>query len=301
MAGGEPMLDDAVRWVGARLRADGENLAPAYLCDGGSVPEIEDLDLPGYPGGNDVIGNRIADQFQLDPFGEALLLFALSASRGRLDSDGLEAARVAARTIEQRWTEPDAGIWELEPRTWAHSRLTCVAGLRAMAQALDPSEWPTAYLALADAISSQVASDCLHTSGRWQRADDDTRVDASLLLAQIRGAVPSGDPRSKATRLAVEDELTEDGFVYRYRHEGATLSRAEGAFLICNFWLALACFDEGDEVEGVRWFERARSSAGSPGLLSEEFDVVQHQLRGNLPQAFVHALLIECAAAQGKV
>ncbi len=32
-----------------------------------------------------------------------------------------------------------------------------------------------------------------------------------------------------------------------------------------------------------------------PGLFTEEFDVVQRQLRGNLPQAFVHALLIETA------
>ena len=30
-------------------------------------------------------------------------------------------------------------------------------------------------------------------------------------------------------------------------------------------------------------------------LLSEEFDVAERQMRGNLPQAFVHALLLECA------
>jgi alpha,alpha-trehalase len=34
-----------------------------------------------------------------------------------------------------------------------------------------------------------------------------------------------------------------------------------------------------------------------PGrLFAEEYDVTQRQLRGNLPQAFVHALLLECAA-----
>jgi GH15 family glucan-1,4-alpha-glucosidase len=33
-------------------------------------------------------------------------------------------------------------------------------------------------------------------------------------------------------------------------------------------------------------------------LCSEEFDVRQRQLRGNLPQAFVHALLLECAVRQ---
>jgi GH15 family glucan-1,4-alpha-glucosidase len=33
------------------------------------------------------------------------------------------------------------------------------------------------------------------------------------------------------------------------------------------------------------------------GLFTEEYDVHQRQLRGNLPQAFVHAGLLECAAA----
>ena len=45
----------------------------------------------------------------------------------------------------------------------------------------------------------------------------------------------------------------------------------------------------------MRWFERNRSTLGPPGLFAEEFDVVQRQLRGNLPQAFVHALLVESA------
>jgi len=48
-------------------------------------------------------------------------------------------------------------------------------------------------------------------------------------------------------------------------------------------------------VQAARWFERNRAACGPPGLLSEEFDVTQRQLRGNLPQAFVHALLLECA------
>ena len=50
-----------------------------------------------------------------------------------------------------------------------------------------------------------------------------------------------------------------------------------------------------DGVSAARWFERNRSACGPPALLSEEFDVTQRQLRGNLPQAFVHALLLESA------
>jgi len=60
--------------------------------------------------------------------------------------------------------------------------------------------------------------------------------------------------------------------------------------------MALAHHQQGHVERSVRWFERNRAACGPSGLFSEEFDVRQHQLRGNLPQAFVHALLLECAA-----
>ncbi|MFD0786999.1 glycoside hydrolase family 15 protein, partial [Micromonospora azadirachtae] len=49
-----------------------------------------------------------------------------------------------------------------------------------------------------------------------------------------------------------------------------------------------------------RWFERNRAACGPPGLYTEEYDVGQRQLRGNLPQAFVHALMLETALALGQ-
>ena len=68
--------------------------------------------------------------------------------------------------------------------------------------------------------------------------------------------------------------------------------------MLCGFLLALAYAQQGDHVSAARWFERNRAACGPAGLLSEEFDVAQRQLRGNLPQAFVHALLLECAVEQ---
>lgn len=52
-------------------------------------------------------------------------------------------------------------------------------------------------------------------------------------------------------------------------------------------------------VEAYRWFERNRGACGGPGLHAEEFDIAQRQSRGNLPQAFAHALLLESAARLG--
>ena len=71
----------------------------------------------------------------------------------------------------------------------------------------------------------------------------------------------------------------------------------EGAFLLCGFLMSLAWGQQGDHLRAARWFERNRSACGPAGLVAEEFDVRQRQLRGNLPQAFVHGALLECAAA----
>jgi GH15 family glucan-1,4-alpha-glucosidase len=114
---------------------------------------------------------------------------------------------------------------------------------------------------------AEAATHAVHASGRWQRAPDDDRVDAALLLAGVRGALDPEDPRTLATLRAVERELASDGYVYRFRQDERPL-------------------------------ERSRAACGPPGLLAEEFDVTQRQLRGNLPQSFAHALLLESAIAQ---
>jgi alpha,alpha-trehalase len=293
-AGGGDLLEKAVGFVRDRLLEDGPDLMPAYTVDGDPVPGQQVLDLPGYPGAPDVfVGNRVRDQFQLDAFGESLLLFAAADRLDVLDADGWKAAEAAVEAIVQRYDEPDAGIWELEPQRWTHSRLTCAAGLRAAAARRPDraAEW----LGLADRIVADTSRECVHPDGRWQRAPSDPDVDAALLVPALRGAVPADDPRSTATWRAVVDELTSDGYVYRFRQEPGPLHEAEGAFLLCGFHLALATHQQGDGYGAVRWFERNRGALGPPGLFTEEFDVVQRQLRGNLPQAFVHALLIETA------
>ncbi len=296
-AGPLPLLDDAVRFVADRVLADGDRLAPAYTVDGDPVPDERSLDLPGYPGGADIVGNWVNRQFQLDAFGETLALFAAAAAHDRLDAAGWRAAETVAAIIERHWRKPDGGIWELEPDAWTHSRLICAAGLRCIS-AHQSHRRAAAWLALADAIVADTSRHALHPTGRWQRSPGDDRLDASLLLPAIRGGIPPADPCTIATLHAVAEELTEDGYCYRYRPDERPLGESEGAFVMCGFLMALAYAQQGDAVRAARWFERSRAACGPAGLLSEEFDVVQRQMRGNLPQAFVHALLLHCAATQ---
>ncbi len=292
--GAHPLLDDALRFVSQRLLDDGPHLMPAYTVTGAPVPDQRSLDLPGYPGGTDIVGNHVNAQFQLDAFGEALLLFAAAARHDHLDSDHHKALTVAVSAIQERWREPDAGLWELDNQRWAHSRLICAAGLRAIAAVGATTAADAAgYSALADAILVDTDIDCLHPSGRWQRAPTDPRIDAALLLPAIRGAVPATDARTLATLHAVADELEAQGYIYRFRQDTRPLGEAEGAFVLCGFLMALAAHQQGNTVAATRWFERNRAACGPPGLFSEEYDVAQRQLRGNLPQAFVHALMLE--------
>ena len=304
--GPHPMLAGTTAFITERLLADGPGLMPAYTVAGEPIGDERALRLRGFPGGSPRAGNWVRKQFQLDAFGEALSLFAAAAGHDMLGEDDWRAVEVAVSAIEKRWQEPDAGIWELDNRRWAHSRFACVSGLRAIAGAAaawgpgagtagghgqrEAARWSS----LADAVTASL-TDCVHPSGRWQRAPDDERVDAALLLAVIRGGIDAHDPRNAATVAAVRDELAADGFVYRFRHDDRPLHKAEGAFVLCGFWMALVEHAHGNPVAAAHWFERNRSATGPAALYTEEYDVHQRQLRGNLPQAFVHAGMLECA------
>jgi alpha,alpha-trehalase len=299
--GPHPLLAGSVRFVTERLLDDGAELMPAYTVGGEPIDDEEPLRLRGFPGGSARAGNGVRGQFQLDAVGETLSLLAAAARHDMLTTDDWRAAMVAADVIGKRWQEPDAGIWELDDKRWTHSRLACVSGLRAIAAAAaagppgghgrrEAARWS----GLADAIAASL-SDAVHPSGRWQRAPDDERVDAALLLAIVRGGFPADDPRNMATVEAVRRELAADGYMYRFRHDDRPLHKAEGAFLLCGFWMALTEHACGNPVAAAHWFERNRSACGPAALYTEEYDVHQRQLRGNLPQSFVHAGMLECA------
>jgi GH15 family glucan-1,4-alpha-glucosidase len=241
-----------------------------------------------------VVGNWVNGQFQLDTCGEVLQLYATAAFHDHLQSDDRRAVELLVSLIRRRWSEPDYGIWEIGEGWWTHSRLACVAGLRAIGL-WDCGVEPDWIAGLADTILEETSRRCLRPDSAWRQRPDHPGVDAALLLPPVRGALSPFDPRSLATLRAVDEQLVVDGYVYRYSGDDRPLGQAEGAFLMCGFALCLANIEVGRITEAFRWFERQRSACGPPGLFAEEYDVQQRQLRGNLPQAFVHALLLECS------
>jgi GH15 family glucan-1,4-alpha-glucosidase len=122
-------------------------------------------------------------------------------------------------------------------------------------------------------------------------------LDASVLLAAIFGFLPGDDERLRATVLAISEDLTEDGFVLRYRTDETDdgLSGKEGTFLICSFWLVSALAIIGEEQRARDLLERLIRVASPLGLYAEEFDTETGHHLGNFPQAFSHLALIEAA------
>jgi GH15 family glucan-1,4-alpha-glucosidase len=96
---------------------------------------------------------------------------------------------------------------------------------------------------------------------------------------------------------AIEQELTENGFVLRYRTDETDdgLSGKEGTFLICSFWLVSALAVIGEMERANNLMERLLRIASPLGLYAEEFEVDRARHLGNFPQAFSHLALIQAA------
>ncbi|HTT86944.1 MAG TPA: glycoside hydrolase family 15 protein, partial [Acidimicrobiales bacterium] len=113
------------------------------------------------------------------------------------------------------------------------------------------------------------------------------------------GFLPATDDRVRSTIEAIERDLTEDGFVLRYRaadaHDVDGLEGREGAFLACSFWMADCLHLIGRHDDAVALLERLMGLCNDLGLLSEEYDAVAKRQVGNFPQAFSHVSLVNAA------
>jgi GH15 family glucan-1,4-alpha-glucosidase len=201
------------------------------------------------------------------------------------------------------WREPDQGIWEARgaPQHYVSSKLmTWVALDRAasLAEIRGDGKLATTWGSTSEEIREDVLTHGVSDSGVLRQHYATDSLDASTLLAAIFGFLPPEDERLRNTVLAIESDLTEDGFVLRYRTEETDdgLSGKEGTFLICSFWLVTALAIIGEIQRARDLMERLLRIASPLGLYAEEFDADTGYHLGNFPQAFSHLALIEAAA-----
>jgi GH15 family glucan-1,4-alpha-glucosidase len=262
-------------------------------------------DLSGYAGARPVrIGNGAFDQRQNDVFGAVLDCVLLHSRRSqRLPRRLWAIVEAQARCAEAVWREPDQGIWEArgKPKHYVSSKLMCWVALdRAakLAEIRSDADLAGRWRVTADEIKADILANGLTDDGVLRQHYETDSLDASMLLAAMFGFLPHDDPRLHASVIAVADELTENGFVLRYRTDETDdgLSGKEGSFLICSFWLVSALAIVGEEQRARDLMERLLRVATPLGLYAEEFDVETGRHLGNFPQAFSHLALIEAAA-----
>ncbi len=298
--------DEFMQFVADVEATEDGSLQIMYGIDGRrDLTETTRDDLTGYAGARPVrIGNGAFDQRQNDVFGAVLDSILLHTRRSeRLPRRLWPIVESQAECAKKVWREPDQGIWEArgKPQHYVSSKLMCWVALDRAAQLAEirgDLERSADWAATADEIRADILEHGVSERGVLRQHYDTDSLDASVLLAAIFGFLPTDDERLRATVDAIAGELTENGFVLRYR-TGETddgLSGKEGTFLICSFWLVSALAIVGDLQAGRDLMERLLRIASPLGLYAEEFDVDTGRHLGNFPQAFSHLALLEAAA-----
>jgi GH15 family glucan-1,4-alpha-glucosidase len=261
-------------------------------------------ELSGYEGANPVrIGNGAFDQKQNDVFGAVLDSILLHSRRSqRLPRRLWPIVQSQAAGAIRVWQQPDQGIWEARgpAQHYVSSKLMCwIAMDRAakLAAIRGDDELAEQWAATAEEIRADILARGVSDRGVLRQHYDTDALDASTLLAIMFGFLSPTDERAKATVDAISDELTERGFVLRYKTDETDdgMQGKEGTFLICSFWLVSALAIVGEVARAQALMERLLRVSSPLGLYAEEFETETDRHLGNFPQAFSHLALIQAA------
>jgi GH15 family glucan-1,4-alpha-glucosidase len=292
-------------WLMHASRLTQPRLQILYRIDGSTETAERELpELSGYRGSAPVrIGNGARTQVQLDLYGaviEAIWLYAKEV--GHLDGDtGKEVARIADY-VAQHWRDRDNGIWEVrDDRThYTQSKAFCWVALDRACRLADERLIPNRskrWRAEADELQQFVDGECWDEErSSYVRAPDLRELDASLLTLALLGYHDPRSERIQGTVAAIERELREGPYVYRYRGEDG-LEGDEGAFLTCSFWLVDAYARAGRLDDANALMEQLVGLANDVGLYSEEIDQRSGEFLGNFPQALTHLALVNAAVS----
>jgi alpha,alpha-trehalase len=277
-----------------------------YGIDGRrELPESTRDDLSGYAGARPVrLGNAAFSQRQNDVYGAVLDSILLHTRRNqRLPRQLWPIVESQAACATRVWREPDQGIWEArgKPQHYVSSKLMCWVALdraSSLAEIRGDPKAAATWRTTAEEIRADVLARGVSDRGVLRQHYETDALDASTLLAGSFNFLAHDDKRLRNTVLAVAEELTENGFVLRYRTDETDdgLSGKEGTFLICSFWLVSALTIVGEMQRACDLMERLLRIASPLGLYAEEYDPKTGRHLGNFPQAFSHLALIDAAA-----
>ncbi|WP_422348353.1 glycoside hydrolase family 15 protein [Flagellimonas sp.] len=261
--------------------------------------------LDGYKGSKPVrIGNAAYKQKQNDIYGilmdviyEQLVKFSNDMENGE---ELWSITKGIVWIVSKHWREPDKGIWEFrgEDRHFTFSKVLCWVALdraikvaRIFGKSRKIEKWTTLEQEIKEDIHEHAWNPDRNAFVQSYGSSD---LDASVLLMESYGFIHAKDPKFVSTVRAIEEDLSNDGLLYRYKNED-DFGLPSSSFTICTFWFINSLFKIGEEEKALAHFERLLSYSNHLGLFSEDIDFKTKRLLGNFPQAYSHLALIECA------
>jgi alpha,alpha-trehalase len=294
--------NDFFYFIADVAEAEEGQLQIMYGIDGEAELVEKTLDhLSGYEGARPVrTGNGAYNQDQHDVWGAVLdSVYLHTKSRDSLPERVWPILKKQVEAAIENWRDPDRGLWEVrgDPQHFTSSKLMCWVALdrgARLAEIREELDLAAKWQQIADEIKNDICDNGTREDGVFTQHYDTDALDASVLLMPLVRFLPPDDERICATVRAVQDELTQDGLVLRYRVEETDdgLSGEEGTFTICSFWLVSALSEIGDHDQARDLCEKLLSYTSPLGLYAEEIDPKTGRHLGNFPQAFTHLALI---------
>ena len=259
----------------------------------------------GYKGSKPVrVGNAAYKQRQNDIYGILMDVIYEQLKNFSNDIENVEELWSITKGIVwivgKHWEEPDKGIWEFrgEDKHFTFSKVLCWVALdRAIkvANMFGKTRKLERWIALEQKIKKDIHENAWNSDiNAFVQSYGSRHLDASVLLMEPYGFIHAKDPKYVNTVKAIEEGLSNDGLLYRYKNED-DFGLPSSSFTICTFWFINALFKIGEEEKALERFERLLSYSNHLGLFSEDIDFKTKRLLGNFPQAYSHLALIECA------
>ncbi|HEY8108872.1 MAG TPA: glycoside hydrolase family 15 protein [Patescibacteria group bacterium] len=285
----------------------GPEIQIMYRVDGAEeMTELKLDHLAGYKNSVPVrIGNRAANQLQLDAFGEVIDIAAVVfEEKHYLSPDMWSTLSELVEVICKFWREPDNGIWELHDEKFklnytaskVQAWVAVDRGVR-LAKRMKDDEKAKRW----SKVCAEIKDDVM-THG-WNKekqaftiAYEREEMDAAVLHMPLFGFLDAKDPKMKKTVKRIIKELSSGDFIRRYNmtdDQGET----QAAMIICNLWLAQVLAKQGEVDEAKRRYEQILEHANHLNLFSENIDPESGELTGNFPQAYTHIAIIQTALA----
>ena len=281
-------------------------LQPLYGIDGREDISETELDhLSGYMDSRPVrLGNAAFGQVQLDLYGAILDAAYLYNKHGApLDHDLWQNLRRILGWLSENWHKPDEGIWEVRGgrRQFVSSKVMCWVALERAGRISRQRGLPAGdgqWISERDRIYEEIIEKGWNPAKKsFVQYYGSDALDASLLLMPLTKFVGPTDPRWLSTLDSIQEELTYDTLVDRYKTEEAApdgLRGGEGSFSLCSFWL-VECLTQAGRLDEARLaLEKMFSYSNHLGLYAEEIGAGGEAL-GNFPQALTHLSLISSA------